>query len=112
MNQTSFQHFGIYDKFDRKLFPENGRVCEIFQLWVAPDFRRQGIATTLKKKAEEIAVSNHIPMIYTHTEAVNHHVVELNEKLGYTQIRTGPLWDEVTRTSLIKNLDKKGSKTR
>lgn len=46
-------------------------------------------------------------MIYTHTEAVNLHVIALNLKLGYHPIRTGLLWDAVPRVSLVKWLDNK-----
>ncbi|MEE8414615.1 MAG: GNAT family N-acetyltransferase [Dehalococcoidales bacterium] len=104
MNDPAFQHFGIYDKFERSVFPADGRVCEIFQLWVAPGQRRRGLATELMKKAEEIALHNNIKMIYTHTEAVNDHVVELCEKLGYEVIRKGTLWDEIVRISQVKYL--------
>jgi len=62
MNAPTFQHFGIYDKFEREIFPEDGKVCEIFQLWVAPEVRRRGIATDLILKAEEIALENNIHM--------------------------------------------------
>lgn len=104
MNDPTFQHFGIYDKFERSIFPTDGKVCEIFQLWVAPEERRKGIATELMKNAEEISRDNNIQMIYTHTESINNHVVELCEKLGYKTIRTGTLNDEVIRVSQIKHL--------
>jgi hypothetical protein len=29
-------------------------------------------------------------------------VIELNRKLGYRTVRSGPLWDEVPRASLVK----------
>jgi ribosomal protein S18 acetylase RimI-like enzyme len=104
MNDSTFQHLGIYDKFDRSMFPTDGKVCEIFQLWVAPDHRRKGIASELMKKAERIARDSYIQMIYTHTESVNDHVVELCDKLGYEVIRKGTLWDETVRVSQIKHL--------
>jgi ribosomal protein S18 acetylase RimI-like enzyme len=86
------------------MFPTDGKVCEIFQLWVAPDHRRKGIASELMKKAERIARDSYIQMIYTHTESVNDHVVELCDKLGYEVIRKGTLWDETVRVSQIKHL--------
>jgi hypothetical protein len=43
-------------------------------------------------------------MIYTDTEAANGHVLALNEKLGYGEVRRGPIWDKVVRVSLVKNL--------
>lgn len=104
MNDTTFKHFGIYDKFERSIFPEDGRVCEIFQIWVAPEERRKGLASELMKKVEAIALEKNINMIYTHTEAINDRVVELYDKLGYEVIRKGTLWDEVVRISQIKHL--------
>ena len=101
-NTPGFQDFGIFDKIDRSLFPKDGRFCEIFDLWIDSDYRRQGIATQLKLKAEEIATIYNLKMVYTHTEEDNPHVIELNRKLGYKIIRTGVLWDEVIRVSLIK----------
>lgn len=94
----------IFHELDRKLFQEDGRFVEIFNLWVAPGFRRSGIATKLKKKLEEAAKIHDVNLIYTHTEERNLHVIELNKKLGYKEIRRGPIWDEVIRISLIKPL--------
>ena len=82
--------------------PADGCFCEIFNLWVHPNFRRLGLATALKLHIEEEARQRGICMIYTHTEAANPHVVELNRKLGYQEIRCGPLWDDVPRVSLVK----------
>ena len=87
---------------DRDVFPADGRFCEVFQLWVAPAYRRQRIATRLKQQIEEETRRRGMCMIYTHTEARNEHVIELNRKLGYRPVRTGPLWDDVPRTSLVK----------
>lgn len=94
----------IFHEIDRGLFQEDGRFVEIFQLWVAPEYRRSGIATKLKLKLEELAKSNDVNLIYTHTEERNKHVIELNEKLGYRIIRRGPIWDEIVRVSLIKQI--------
>jgi ribosomal protein S18 acetylase RimI-like enzyme len=69
---------------------------------VAPAYRRQGIATRLKQRIEEETRQRGMQMIYTHTDAKNEHVIELNRKLGYQFVRCGPLWDEVPRTSLVK----------
>jgi hypothetical protein len=38
------------------------------------------------------------------TEADNRHVIELNRKLGYMEVRHGPIWDDVIRVSLIKHV--------
>ena len=90
---------------DDSIFPADGRFCEVFLLWVAPAYRRQGLATRLKKKIEEESRKRGMRMIYTHTEASNEHVVEMNRKLGYQEVRRGPLWDAVPRVSLVKWLE-------
>ena len=94
----------IYDELDRSLFQIDGRFFEIFQLWVHPSYRRLGLATKLKLMLEEEAQKNKVNLIYTHTEETNNHVIELNEKIGYQEVRRGPIWDEVIRVSLIKQL--------
>ncbi|UVI33120.1 GNAT family N-acetyltransferase [Paenibacillus spongiae] len=94
----------IFHELDRRLFQVDGRFIEIFQLWVDPNHRRLGIATELKQTLEDIASSHDIHLIYTHTEEQNLHVIELNSKLGYKEVRRGPIWDEVIRVSLIKQL--------
>jgi ribosomal protein S18 acetylase RimI-like enzyme len=92
----------IFRYLGTELFPEDGRFCEVFNLWVHPSHRRRGLATCLKFEIEAEAKRGEIRMIYTHTEAANRHVIDLNLKLGYQIVRTGPLWDEVPRTSLVK----------
>jgi ribosomal protein S18 acetylase RimI-like enzyme len=91
----------LFHYLDAAIFPEDGRFCEVFNLWVDPAFRRRGIATQLKLAAEEEARRRGIGMMYTHTETTNRHVVELNLKLGYEVAWRG-LMDGVERTSLIK----------
>lgn len=97
----------VYDSLrivgDNWLQPET-RYCEVFQLWVDPGYRRQGLATRLKRHIEAEADSRGVRFIYTHTEEQNSHVIELNLKLGYRKIRRGPIWDSVTRVSLVKRL--------
>ncbi|MDW0116677.1 GNAT family N-acetyltransferase [Sporosarcina thermotolerans] len=94
----------IFNELDRNLFQSDGRFIEIFQLWVHPSFRRLGLATKLKLKLEEEAYHREIDVIYTHTEENSHHVIELNEKIGYQEVRRGPIWDDISRVSLIKKL--------
>jgi ribosomal protein S18 acetylase RimI-like enzyme len=103
---ASKEDFAVENVFReiRSVFPPDGRFCEVFQLWVDPAHRRQGIATALKQAAESDAVARGVGMIYTHTEERNDHVVALNAKLGYFEVRRGPIWDEVVRVSLVKRL--------
>ena len=88
----------------REYLPADARVTEVFNLWIHPDYRRQGLATRLKRHLEKESRSRAMRMVYTHTEASNHHAIELNRKLGYREIRRGPIWDEVVRVSLVKDL--------
>ena len=94
----------IFHKIEVRHFIGDGRFCEIFQLWVHPDYRRRGLGTRLKRKLEEESLAREVRTIYTHTEDENTHVIELNLKLGYFEVRRGPIWDEITRVSLIKHL--------
>lgn len=92
----------LFRYIDKTMIPDDGRFCEMFQLWVAPALRRQGIATRLKLQVEQEARQRGIHMIYTHTETRNQHVIDMNLKLGYQIIRCGPMWDDISRTSLVK----------
>lgn len=94
----------IFNELDRNLFQSDGRFIEIFQLWVHPNLRRLGLATKLKLTLEEEAFKRGIDLIYTHTEEINDHVIELNKKIGYQEVRRGPIWDEIIRVSLVKKL--------
>jgi len=94
----------VFRELAEALFPEDGRFCEIFQLWVDPAFRRRGLGTRLKEHLEAECKERGVGMIYTHTEEQNLHVIALNERLGYQQVRRGPIWDEVVRVSLVKRL--------
>ncbi|MDR3692476.1 MAG: GNAT family N-acetyltransferase [Fimbriimonas sp.] len=88
----------------RGVWPPTGIVCEIFQLWVDPRFRRQGIGSALKLALDDVARKQGAELIYTHTEERNLHVIDLNIKLGYREVRRGTIWDDVIRVSLVKDL--------
>lgn len=55
----------------------------IVSLYVAEDYRRQGIATNLKKMLEEWCKSKGVKTIKTTTHYNNKSMIELNKKLGY-----------------------------
>ena len=97
------QHI-LFGELGDKWLPADGRFGEVFQLWVAPDCRRRGFATRLKNQFEMETQRRGIGLLYTHTETINEHVRALNRKLGYQEIRRGPLWDDVERVSLVKQL--------
>jgi len=98
------EHDTLFATLDTALFPTDGRFCEVFQLWVNPKYRRRGLATRLKQQLELAARERGIKLIYTHTAAKNQHVINLNQKLGYREIRRGTIWDDVVRVSLIKDI--------
>ena len=103
--RESFASWSVFPEIDAKHFAGDGRFCEIFQLWVHRDYRRKGLATRLKTRLEEVSLARGIGTMYTHTEEENAHVMALNLKLGYFEVRRGPMWDEITRVSLIKHLE-------
>lgn len=100
----SVEEWSVFRKLDAAVFPSDGRFAEMFQLWVDPSHRRRGSGTILKRAAETGTRSRNLGMIYTHTEERNAHVLALNQKLGYREVRRGPIWDDVIRVSLIKQL--------
>lgn len=93
----------LFESVGRALIAPNGRFGEVFELWVAADCRRQGLATALKNEFEREARARNMDTLYTHTEVTNPHVVEMNVKLGYREVRRG-LLGKVERVSLMKDL--------
>jgi 8-oxo-dGTP pyrophosphatase MutT (NUDIX family) len=98
----SFNNNEVFGQLEARLFPEDGRFCEIFQLWVDPAYRRQGIARRLKTHLETECGRRGVQMIYTHTLATNQPVLNLNRQLGYVEVRRGSIWDDAIRVSLVK----------
>lgn len=92
----------LFHCIDESILPPDRRFVEVFQLWVHPEYRRRGLATQMKRECEGEAHQQNIRMIYTHTRERNANVIELNRKLGYVEIRRGPIWDEYVRVSLVK----------
>ena len=103
--RENFEEWSIFKQIDAALFPADGAFCEMFQLWVAPDYRRRGLATRFKQQAETESRRRGVKLIYTHTEERNAHVIAMNHKLGYREARRGPIWNAIIRVSLIKPLD-------
>jgi ribosomal protein S18 acetylase RimI-like enzyme len=99
-----FDTYSAFNKIERSIFPENGEFIEVFQLWINQSYRKMGLATKLKVKLEDEARARNIKMIYTHTEENNSIVLHLNNRLGYSKVRSGPIWDDVIRVSLVKYL--------
>lgn len=70
------------------------------------------LAVQLKEHLEVDVIKRGIGLIYTHTRESNLHVLEMNRRLGYAEIRRGPIWDEVIRVSLVKHFQVKRSITK
>lgn len=103
--QNVVDQWQMFQTISTDLFPADGRFCAIFQLWVDPAYRRQGLGSQLKQMVEAEARRRQVGAMYTHTEARNTHVITLNKKLGYQEIYRGPMWDEIERVALLKRLD-------
>lgn len=55
----------------------------IYTLWVSPNFRKQGIATELKRRGEAWAKNLNLDHIHTWVHVANHQMLKLNTDLGY-----------------------------
>ncbi|MGI5998566.1 MAG: GNAT family N-acetyltransferase [Lutispora sp.] len=62
---------------------ESSDCVMILSLYVAEEYRRQGIATNLKVMLEEWCSSQGVKTIKTTTHYNNKNMIELNKKLGY-----------------------------
>jgi len=100
----NLDEWSVISQLEKSLFPPDGAFCEIYQLWIAPAYRRRGLASRLKQQAETESLRRGVRLLYTHAEERNTHIIEMNLKLGYREVRRGPIWDEIVRVSLIKPL--------
>jgi RimJ/RimL family protein N-acetyltransferase len=94
----------LFRFLDESWLPPDGRFCEVFNLCIHPSFRRKRLATVLKQLMEIEARQKGYKVLYTHTEEQNEHVIRLNQKLGYREIRRGPMGEDVVKVSLVKNI--------
>ena len=63
--------------------PHGVMAADVQTLWVDPNFRRQGIASTLKKRGEQWAKKNNLNHISTFVHGKNTSMQNLNQHLGY-----------------------------
>lgn len=104
-NRDDVPDFSILRRIDRALFPEDGQLMEVYQLWVDKDYRKRGIAYELKLKLEEEARIKGVQLVYSHTEESNIPVIKMNSKLDYEVVWRGPIWDDqIVRIAFIKHL--------
>ncbi|MCC7205594.1 MAG: GNAT family N-acetyltransferase [Phycisphaeraceae bacterium] len=104
IDRDTFPYPTGFGFLSRDIFPHDGRFCEVYQLWVDPAYRRRGLGSALKCELEYECLRRGVGLIYTHTESANKHVIALNHRLGYRCVRVGPIWDDVERVSLVKDL--------
>jgi ribosomal protein S18 acetylase RimI-like enzyme len=57
----------------------------VHRLAVSPEFRGAGVAATLMRKAEEVAVERGLPAVRTDTSIENEAAQRLFLKMGYVQ---------------------------
>lgn len=62
----------------------DGGVVWVESLFVKTNFRRQGVATALHSKAEEISASLGGDTVYNYVHPNNHRMIEFLRKRGYT----------------------------
>ncbi len=63
--------------------PAGALAADIQTLWVAPEFRKQKIATTLKARGEAWAEAHNLSHISTFVHGKNSSMLSLNQNLGY-----------------------------
>ncbi len=80
------------------------RFAEIFDLWVEPEFRRQGIARELKSTLEAECKSRGIEWIFTFQHPENAEAIHMNEALGYEHIGSHAIYDAISRVCFLKRV--------
>jgi ribosomal protein S18 acetylase RimI-like enzyme len=103
-NRDFVPDYSILQKIERGVFPYNGQLMEVYQLWVDKDFRKKGIASKLKLRLEDEAKNRDIQLVYSYTEATNIPVLKMNKKLNYKEVWRGPIWDGIVRVAFVKHL--------
>lgn len=72
-----------YHFLNKTQHPNGLAIAFVQTLWVKPEFRKKGIATELKKRAEEWAREMKLDHISTFVSNKNTSMLALNESLGY-----------------------------
>ena len=68
--------------------PKHGENMEITEIFVKPEFRRQGVGSSLLKKVERIASDRSFACIYLFTRESNEGAQKFYEKNGYEKVCT------------------------
>lgn len=64
-------------------YPPNFQVGNIVTLWIAPEFRSQGLAAQLKQQAEAWAQTQGLIFLQTNVHKNNTRMLEMNSQNGY-----------------------------
>jgi ribosomal protein S18 acetylase RimI-like enzyme len=103
-NRDSVPDYSILHRIDRYVFPNDGQIMEVYQLWVDKNYRKRGIASELKLRLEDEAKTRGIQLVYSYTEESNILVIKMNNKLDYKEVWRGPIWDGIVRIAFIKHI--------
>lgn len=84
----------------------DSEVVWVESIFVKKEYRRQGVATALHSKAEEIAASYNDDTVYNYVHPNNHHMIEFLRKRGYTvlnliEIRKPYRDEKLTQTIMV-----------
>lgn len=77
--------FGFQDGYSFILCSDLGEDLEILTLGVHPDYRRQGLASSLLKELQNFATQYHKSKIFLEVNATNTPAVQLYLKCGFVQ---------------------------
>ena len=88
---------------------EATRYIEPFELWVHPEYRRNGIASKLKSMFEDECRARSIEWIFTFQHFENLPAITMNEKLGYEHIGIRTMWDDVPRICFLRRVPSIGA---
>ena len=84
----------------------DGEVMWVESIFVKEEYRRQGVASALHNKAEEIAASYGEDTVYNYVHPNNHRMIEFLRKRGYTvlnliEIRKPYKGEKLTQTIIV-----------
>ena len=83
---------------------QGARFIEPFDLWVHPEYRRNGVASKLKSMLEDECRARSIEWIFTFQRFDNLPAIRMNEKLGYEHIGLRTMWDDVPRVCFLRRI--------
>ena len=91
-NPPTFPDNGVwmqatYNELLEGIVPDNHTFCEIYNLWVASEYRKKGFALKLKQTIESYLTDNEVYFIIASTKKKNKTVIELNNRLKYSVIK-------------------------